>query len=291
VNKSVALPLLMAFSFLFGDNIVLVRHGDQQVAQGEFIGTYMNHVHILVGEKILYYACDDIISITYASEVVSYGKGYDYDCSKNTVTADILFPPELDPMTGEWAQMLPDVFNPEIPKPAVEKATPIVQKPIAKVVAGGVSAVEDFVIIDGVKYARVAPEKEEKKRKKKTTLSTLEIQSMALMNAGQKHNGAPWGLLGLAGCGSGMMGGIMGVEMADFPGFVIGGIIGLSLPSLFASAATPVPYYPNEIKTQNRKQLYKDAYVKETGRLRVRSTQNGTLFGLVGFGVFMMMIM
>jgi hypothetical protein len=291
VNKSVALPLLMAFSFLFGDNIVLVRHGNQQVAQGEFIGTYMNHVHILVGEKILYYACDDIISITYASEVVSYGKGYDYDCSKNTVTADILFPPELDPMTGEWAQMLPDVFNPEIPKPAVEKATPIVQKPIAKVVAGGVSAVEDFVIIDGVKYARVAPEKEEKKSKKKTTLSTLEIQSMALMNAGQKHNGAPWGLLGLAGCGSGMMGGIMGVEMADFPGFVIGGIIGLSLPSLFASAATPVPYYPNEIKTKNGKQLYKDAYVKETGRLRVRSTQNGTLFGLVGFGVFMMMIM
>ena len=290
MNKSVTLPLLMAFSFLFGDNIVLVRHGNQQVAQGEFIGTYMNHVHILVGEKILYYACDDIISITYASEVVSYGKGYDYDCSKNTVTADILFPPELDPMTGEWAQMLPDVFNPEIPKPAVEKATPIVQKPIAKVVAGGVSAVEDFVIIDGVKYARVAPEKEEKKRKKKTTLSTLEIQSMALMNAGQKHNGAPWGLLGLAGCGSGMMGGIMGVEMADFPGFVIGGIIGLSLPSLFASGATPVPYYPNEIKTQNGKQLYKDAYVKEVGRLRVQSTGAGTFVGLLGFWAFMIVV-
>jgi len=165
----------MAFSFLFGDNIVLVRHGDQQVAQGEFIGTYMNHVHILVGEKILYYACDDIISITNASEGISYGKGYDYDCSKNTVTADILFPPELDPMTGEWAQMLPDVFNPEIPKPAVEKATPIVQKPIAKVVAGGVSAVEDFVIIDGVKYARVAPEKETAQIDPKTGVSVRAI--------------------------------------------------------------------------------------------------------------------
>ena len=128
----------MAFSFLFGDNNVQVRHGDQQVAQGEFIGTYMNHVHILVGENIYYYACDDIISITYASEGLSYGKGFDYDCSKNTVTADILFPPEFDPMTGEMAQMLPDVFNPDIPK----------------------SAVEDFVVIDGVKYARVAPEKE-----------------------------------------------------------------------------------------------------------------------------------
>jgi hypothetical protein len=56
--------------------------------------------------------------------------------------------------------MLPDVFNPDIPKLAVEKATPVVQNPAAKVAAGGVSATEDFVIIDGVKYARVAPEKE-----------------------------------------------------------------------------------------------------------------------------------
>jgi hypothetical protein len=138
VNKSYSLPLLMAFSFLFGDDNVQVRHGDQQVAQGEFIGTYMNHVHILMGNKIYYYACDDIISITYSGSGWNYGKGYDYDCSRNTVTADILFPPELDPMTGEMAQMLPDVFNPDIPKPAVE----------------------DFVVIDGVKYARVAPEKE-----------------------------------------------------------------------------------------------------------------------------------
>ena len=145
----------MTFSSLFGDDNVVVRHGDQQVAQGEFIGTYMNHVHILVGEKIIYYACDDIIAITY-----SRGGGYAYDCSKNTVTADILFPPELDPMTGEWTQMLPDVFNPDIPKPAVQKATPVVQKPAAKVEAGGVGAEEDFVVIDGVKYARVAPEKE-----------------------------------------------------------------------------------------------------------------------------------
>ena len=160
MNKSVALPFLMAFSFLFGDNNVQVRHGDQQVAQGEFIGTYMNHVHILVGENIYYYSCDDIISITYASEGLSYGKGFDYDCSKNTVTADILFPPEFDPMTGEMAQILPDVFNPAIPKPAVEKAIPVVQKPDTKVVAvGPVDAPEDFVIIDGVKYARVAPEK------------------------------------------------------------------------------------------------------------------------------------
>ena len=153
MNKSVALPLLMVFSFLFGDNIVLVRYGDQQVAQGEFIGTYMNHVHLLVGEKIIYYACDDITSITYSSEGLSTGRGFNYDCSINTVTADILFPPELDPMTGEMAQMLPDVFNPDITKPAVE----------------------DFVVIDGVKYARVAPEKESAQTDPKTDVSVRAI--------------------------------------------------------------------------------------------------------------------
>lgn len=154
---------MMTFSFLFGDDNVQVRHGDQQVAQGEFIGTYMNYVHLLAGEKIIYYACDDIISITSITSITStklIGKVFEYDCSKNTVTADILFPPAFDPMTGEMAQMLPDVFNPDIPKLAVEKATPVVQNPAAKVAAGGVSATEDFVIIDGVKYARVAPEKE-----------------------------------------------------------------------------------------------------------------------------------
>ena len=296
---------MVTFSFLFGDDNVQVRHGDQQVAQGEFIGTYMNHVHILVGEKIIYYACDDIISITYASAGFSYGKGYDYDCSINTVTADILFPPELDPMTGEMAQMLPDVFNPDIPKLAVEKATPVVQKPTAKVEAGGVSAVEDFVIIGGVKYARIAPEEELQANMRTdfgsyrtdgdrgATLSQLEIQSMALMNARKTHVGPGWGLLGLAGCGTGLMGGIMGGEMAEFPGFLIGGALGLSLPSLFASGSASsisVPYYPTEIKTQNEKQLYKDAYVKETGLLRRRSTVTGTGVGLVGFGAFMLVL-
>ena len=121
-------------------------------------------------------------------------------------------------------------------------------------------------------------------------MSTLEIRSLALRNAGQKHIWAPWGLLGLAGCGSGMMGGIIGVEMADFPGFVIGGTIGLGLPSLIASAAVPVTYYHDEIKTQNGKQRYKDTYVKETSLLRRRSTVMGTGVGLLGFGAFMLVL-
>ena len=137
MNKYSPLLFVMAFSFLFGDANVQIRLQNGQKVQGEFIGTYMNHVHILVEEKIIYYACDDITSITYSAIL-----RFDYDCSINTVTADILFPPELDPMTGEMTQMLPDVFNPDIPKPAV------------KVEAGGISTEQDFVVIDGVKYTR-----------------------------------------------------------------------------------------------------------------------------------------
>ena len=143
MNKYSPLLFVMAFSFLFGDANVQIRLQNGQIVQGEFVGTYMNHVHILVEEKIIYYACDDITSITYSAIL-----RFDYDCSINTVTADILFPPELDPMTGEMTQMLPDVFNPDIPKP------------VAKVEVGVLNTEQDFVVIDGVKYARVSPEKE-----------------------------------------------------------------------------------------------------------------------------------
>ena len=145
MNKYSHLLFVMIFSFLFGDANVQIRLQNGQKSKGEFIGTYMNHVHILVEEKIIYYACDDIISITYSSSGWNYGKGYDYDCNLNTVTADILFPPELDPMTGEMTQMLPDVFNPDIPKPAakVEDGTKV--EPVT-------TDFDKLVLTDGTTY-------------------------------------------------------------------------------------------------------------------------------------------
>ena len=113
MTKFFVLLFLMTFSFLFGDDYVQVRLENGQKTQGEFIGTYMNHVHILVGENIYYYACDDIISIK-STKLID--KVFEYDCSINTVMADILFPPVFDPMTGEMTQVLPDVFNPDIIK-------------------------------------------------------------------------------------------------------------------------------------------------------------------------------
>ena len=161
---------LMTLSLLLGDGTVQIELTNRQEVQGEFIGTYMDHVHILRGEKLYYYACDDIRSITSA-----LGETFEYDCSENTVTADILFPPVLNPMTGEWAQKVPDVFNPNIAKPIIKKVADAVDKNTPTVGLGGVDprfneelstfekkdvTEEDFMMINGVKYVRASPDEE-----------------------------------------------------------------------------------------------------------------------------------
>ncbi|MAI86382.1 MAG: hypothetical protein CMF99_04375 [Candidatus Marinimicrobia bacterium] len=98
----------LAISFLGGQNIVQVKLKNGTTINGEFIGTYMEHVHLLTGENINSFKCEDIQSVT-KSHIYSF----DYDCNKNTVSADILFPPQLNPMTGEWETIIPDVFDPK----------------------------------------------------------------------------------------------------------------------------------------------------------------------------------
>jgi len=162
---------MMTLSLLLGDGTVQIELTNGLVfEEGEFIGTYMNHVHVLTGEKLYYYACDDIRSITSAP-----GETFEYDCSENTVTADILFPPELDPMTGEWAQKLPDVFNPDIVQPVAVEETDAVDTDPPTVDHGEIDprfddevstfekkniTEEDFIMINGVKYVKAAPDKE-----------------------------------------------------------------------------------------------------------------------------------
>jgi len=182
--------------------------------------------------------------------------------------------PAFDPETGEKISGGMR-FDPETGEAIIEKQT-------------GYKFVDD---------ATVETQLNPKAGTRGTTLSNREIRSLALMNARQKHVGPGWGLLGLAGCGTGFMGAIMGFEIAEesnqeseFPGFILGGALGLALPSLLASAAVSVPRYPAEIKTQNGKQLYKDVYVKETRLLRTRSTVTGTGVGLLGFGAFMLVL-
>ena len=109
VIKKTTVFFLLSISFLSGQSIVQVELKNGTTVDGEFIGTYMEHVHLLNGESINYFKCDDIQSITKSG----YINLLEYDCSKNTVSADILFPPQLNPMTGEWETIIPDVFNPK----------------------------------------------------------------------------------------------------------------------------------------------------------------------------------
>ena len=100
----------------------------EKVVRGEFLGTYMNHVHVLVADKIEYFSCESIEDVKSDS-----GLPLSFDCNENTLSEEILFPPELDPMTGEWTTNIPDVFNTtllqEKKQKEVEKKTVIPKKP------------------------------------------------------------------------------------------------------------------------------------------------------------------
>ena len=155
----------MMLSLLLGTNIVQVKLTNGQEAQGEFIGIYMDHIHILRDEKLYYYACDKILAIS------SPKKDFSYDCNKNTVTADILFPPELDPMTGKWVQRLPDIFNLNIMQPEVSKEVAVVNDDPTKMDLDNIesrfddevftlerndTSEKNYIIVNGVKYVRSA---------------------------------------------------------------------------------------------------------------------------------------
>ena len=106
------LSILIVSNILFCQEVIL-QFQNGQAKQGEFIGTYMNHVHLLMGEDLLYFSCEDINKVLKVKPNQKF-ESFRYSCSENTVTADILFPPFLNPMTGEWETNIPDVFNSEI---------------------------------------------------------------------------------------------------------------------------------------------------------------------------------
>ena len=109
VVKKTIVFLLLTISFSPGQSLIKVKLKNGTTVDGEFVGTYMEHVHLLIGANINYFNCDDIQTITESG----YVNVFEYDCSKNTVTSDILFPPQLNPMTGEWERIIPDVFDPK----------------------------------------------------------------------------------------------------------------------------------------------------------------------------------
>ena len=115
-----SLFVLLVSNFLLCQEVIL-QFQNGQTKQGEFIGTYMNHVHLLMGEDLLYFSCKDINKVLKVKPNQEF-ESFSYDCNENTVTADVLFPPFLNPMTGEWETNIPDVFNSEIQISQFEKS-------------------------------------------------------------------------------------------------------------------------------------------------------------------------
>ena len=265
----------------------------------------MEHIHILKDEKLYHYPCDKILFIA------SPKRNFNYDCSKNTVTADILFPPELDPMTGKWVQTIPDSFNPDITQPIVIKEVDDIDKDRTKSDIDKdesrfndevstperlETADEDFIMINGVKYIRSEPNRRMdqhgelnniKKRIPDKKLADSEIISMALEDAMQNHSGGTWSFVGL---GTSLFGWLVGGDMTDefSEKHAFWGGLGLALPYLAASRYDASnPYYPSEIKTVSEKKLYKTTYVLETRRLRKVSVMVLPLMSLMGlFSVY-----
>ena len=64
VIKKTTAFFLLSISFLSGQSIVQVKLKNGTIVNGEFIGTYMEHAHLLSGENIDYFKCDDIESVT-----------------------------------------------------------------------------------------------------------------------------------------------------------------------------------------------------------------------------------
>ena len=280
MTKHLLIINMMTLSLLLGDGTVQIQLYNGQEVQGEFIGTYMNHVHILTEEETYYYACDDILSI------LSPRKGFDYDCSENTVTADILFPPELDPMTGEWVQRLPDVFNPDIAQPVVKKETddidtnpPTVDLSVVEAqFKEEVSTLEkkddtkkDFIMINGVKYMRAASDKETDQGSIPIT-TTEEVIFQATQMAQQMERKSHHQVLGAGAClfsSIGIPASILYVESAK-------------------SEMNPSnPFYMD--LDPSLKVVYEQFYKKEEKRLRrktVYGTERTCLIMFIGFFFF-----
>ena len=267
----------MMLSLLLGTNIVQVKLTNGQEAQGEFIGIYMDHIHILRDEKLYYYACDKILAIS------SPKKDFSYDCNKNTVTADILFPPELDPMTGKWVQRLPDVFNLNIIQPEVSKEISGINEDPTKMDLDKIESrfddevftlerndisEENYIIINGVKYIRSVLD-EETEFDRTPAVSIEDVIYQAKQTAKQMERRSFNQFLGAGSCLFSSIGVPVSILYVEFAG----------------SKMDPGNPFYFELDP-SLKVEYERYYKKEEKRLRrkrVYGTQGGCLLMVIGW--------
>ena len=131
----------------------------------------------------------------------------------------------------------------------------------------------------------------EQKDKGQSGLSTTQITNLANTRAEQAHLGPAWGLCGFAGIAPGFVGGIAGGIVTSeavggfgfFPGMLVGGTLGLSIfPTLAGSTAHAIQVtYPDNVSTPTDQSRYREAYIKKSRQLRMRSAWNGTALTMI----------
>ena len=127
-----------------------------------------------------------------------------------------------------------------------------------------------------------------------------QLVDLAKKNAQEKHIGALWSVFGLTGVPSSAFGSVFGLlilgEISDgtlaFPGFILGGMFGATIPSMLAKGSSKLANvtYPSEIETKEQEMKYKKTYKTEVGVLRQKSTAIGTLGGFVAFAGFILLL-
>ena len=310
---------LFFFTTLCASDMVKVKLKSGHTGRGEWIGTYSEHVHLLIDDKVYYFACSEILSVM-VDKKTGIEETFVFDCSENSVSSDILFPPEIDPMTGEWTQNIPDIFNPNIPKLVKGVKTEVVkiengvnspeitQKPakieettfwinneeqpsnLQETAKKELITENDFIIINGVKYVRASSDQStdqndfSRLHKEDFTISNSKIRYLAMNNATLNHDKFKWGVAGVGSCVTGMFGAGAGAALLGFPGFFAGGIGGLLLPYDSVKKYNPRLNYPDEINGLKEKRLYKDTYLKQARILAKQSMRNGPFYAVVGAG-------
>ena len=312
---------LLVLSTLCASDMVKVKLKSGHIGRGEWIGTYSGHVHLLIEDNVYYYACNEILSVM-VDDKTNIEEAFVFDCSENSVSSDILFPPEIDPMTGEWTQNIPDIFNPNVPKQITEVKTQAVEidnsvnsreitetpakieestfwidneekTPNSPAIAKKEKVTEqDFIIINGVKYVKASTAQNNLPRSNERDyiISEYDIRDMARRDATRNHNNITWNIAGLGGCVTGMFGALVGGGLGDFPGFILGGFGGLLLPFSVANSFNPKIYYPKKIRGLDQKKLYKETYLLQARLLARDSMKSGPGFALLAGGAFLMLV-
>jgi hypothetical protein len=305
--------------------MVKVKLKSGHIGRGEWIGTYSGHVHLLIEDNVYYYACNEILFVM-VDDKADIEEAFVFDCSKNSVSSDIIFPPEIDPMTGELTQNIHDKFNPDILKETAEVKTVVVESDnsvISHEITETPAKIEestfwidneeklsdsqatakkeditedDFIIINGVKYVRASSDQNtdqndfSRLQKEDFTISNSKIRSLATRNATSNHNKFKWGIAGLSGCGTVMIGAVAGEIIGGFPGLIFGAIGGFLTPFRAANSFNPNINYPSEVKGLDEKRLYKETYLKQARILAKESMKNGPGLALLAGGAFLMLV-